>query len=643
MLKPAMLDWEMLRPGYTIPYKERMWDVVGREWPRGRLENRVALSDDSPLPSHFMLQMVGLKEKDQITKIRVSRSETDYQDSRNVISGVTYKGHDWQIAEVEWPFEGTAFTVGAPELAKVPGEIERAPDIVSYSLRSSSPNRGDEVLVRCSGDCIFTKIDDDVVATKCHGWENFTLPQGKILKRMLDHERSWTNKTIRVPENKTENITLEISEVFNISVPNSEITCPISRKKYVNETINITVFKDVSSNISHPEWVYDVKTGGAIERNFKRIKQIKNERMCPLGYNMTKSNGLKFCASGEQICSVGDALGGGGWATEKEGIQKCRHIFQVNCNGWKTKWAPGEVLSVDKIEGVPRYKISLLDSGKIGTGLYSEDLRISISVTRILVPQDGELFPESQISCPFCKAGKWTGKYGVGQKECVYCPLGWVGSVKSDPDRLLHNMYGTCDPCPANEISTVLGGDVCMPCEDKSWTRNLVGQTSCSPCLQGEIFPDTAIKNCEMCSRMNINVSNDRGAYSFVAGGKVCHDCAPGTFCHGGAQMSTEWGWWVSNGRNIDRDKVKLRMEREVKNGSVPLNGICLDKYSILQANNISTGLKRARALTEQIAESPSETLFRPFAAANRFVFSKASCSFLRFSDKSLCISSLYS
>jgi hypothetical protein len=188
--------------------------------------------------------------------------------------------------------------------------------------------------------------------------------------------------------------------------------------------------------------------------------------------------------------------------------------------------------------------------------------------------------------CGKCSKGRWTGYFGSGRSECRSCPLGWKGVDKKDDDRIEpHREYASCDACSVNQVSNVLEGVSCEPCVKSSWTSRMIGQTSCTACVQGEIFytsdeqierlkvePTPSLRDCVNCPGVDEDIAGDRGTYSFVAGGSSCRECAPGRVCHGGAVMSTEWGWWVSNGAAAHRKKVQDRMIDEATKGRYPIN-----------------------------------------------------------------------
>ena len=198
--------------------------------------------------------------------------------------------------------------------------------------------------------------------------------------------------------------------------------------------------------------------------------------------------------------------------------------------------------------------------------------------------------------CRKCSKGRWTGYLGSGRSECRSCPLGWKGVDKKNDDRIEdHREYASCDACPINQINDVLEGTQCVKCVASSWTRRQVGQTSCTACVQGEIFytekdqierlkvePAPSLRDCVSCPGVDRDIAGDRGTYSFVAGGTACRECAPGRVCHGGAVMSTEWGWWVAGGVTDHRDKVKASVMDEAINRRYPINKAhCEAEYNV--------------------------------------------------------------
>ena len=56
--------------------------------------------------------------------------------------------------------------------------------------------------------------------------------------------------------------------------------------------------------------------------------------------------------------------------------------------------------------------------------------------------------------------------------------------------------------------------------------------------------------------------------------------------------MSTEWGWWTSDGRTNDRAKVRKHIQRSVdEDGKRPLNEICIEEHDIRINSSVNEGL----------------------------------------------------
>ena len=160
--------------------------------------------------------------------------------------------------------------------------------------------------------------------------------------------------------------------------------------------------------------------------------------------------------------------------------------------------------------------------------------------------------PADGTECEVCEMGAWAGEM-TGADTCEQCPSGWIGEQNMDPDRPEGmQTFSECNTCPPNSITDAPGSVKCRTCPDKSWTKLANGQIECTACMRGEIFPSegNSDRNCDTCPGFDKTAIGDRGTYSFVAGGDKCHECAPGTICHGGDEMSSEWGWWTARGRH---------------------------------------------------------------------------------------------
>ena len=198
--------------------------------------------------------------------------------------------------------------------------------------------------------------------------------------------------------------------------------------------------------------------------------------------------------------------------------------------------------------------------------------------------------PIDARACKICPVGKWTGSVlrtsdsvnyaeyadrprwiaansppvgdpGAGGHACNLCDRGKYGSHTSRARPLLHQVFADCTRCPENEVTEYEGArGGCDACPDKSWTLDLDGQELCTPCVQGEVFPDDENQDCEKCRGIDMALFNDRGEYSFVSGNTSCHQCAPGKICRGGVEMHDEWGWFTSHGLDAHKAKLKQRM-----------------------------------------------------------------------------------
>ena len=185
--------------------------------------------------------------------------------------------------------------------------------------------------------------------------------------------------------------------------------------------------------------------------------------------------------------------------------------------------------------------------------------------------------PDDATVCDICKAGKWTF-FAKASHNCTTCPPGRMGSIEVSSDRETHPYYAVCHTCPPNYFSNSSGAHQCTQCAPKTWTLSQPGATKCLPCIQGQIFPNSSKKNCETCAGIDPMSFGDRGTYSFVKGGRRCHDCAPGRICHGGATMKTEWGWYLSSGLNVHKEMVRAHVKRQ--QGGSPLNELECSTYT---------------------------------------------------------------
>ena len=203
-------------------------------------------------------------------------------------------------------------------------------------------------------------------------------------------------------------------------------------------------------------------------------------------------------------------------------------------------------------------------------------------------------------TCEICTLGEWTrGLHGDGRPStekntaldtlplpvhltstgwdtCQKCPTGRFGIRKksSQIKFIMHQLIGDCSLCGPNFFSNSPGSTKCKKCPARSWTAFERGSETCTMCKQGEIYSNIShTLDCVSCRGVDPGVIGDRGMYSLVAGGDKCFQCPPGRRCDGGNQMSTEWGWWVSSGREMDKDTIRRRnTEQFKKNKAIPLN-----------------------------------------------------------------------
>jgi predicted outer membrane repeat protein len=326
---------------------------------------------------------------------------------------------------------------------------------------------------------------------------------------------------------------------------------------------------------------------------------------CPRGYLMPDKNATvcQRCAAGFYQIKLGQTActkceigrfsepdpdvakfvrkeGGGGWLTNPTSAQDGANKINQNNYFWD------EVLPAAGSGALP------LQPGELRRkkGTHRGPIGDPVEVLDVYLLSDRP--PKDPTSCAQCPPGKWTGLNGVPENEasthCDTCPTGWkyTSEVDVENSNTAHQSYSTCEKCPRNEITNQTGATQCMACPDNSWTKLVVGGSECTACVQGEVFTGSNDKNCDTCEAVNTEVIGDRGRYSFVAGGEQCHACAPGRWCHGGAEMSTEWGWWEADGLGDHEDQLRSIYKAEAEKGKRPLNSEqCSSLYSGLSAN----------------------------------------------------------
>merc|ERR1711871_1353524 len=155
------------------------------------------------------------------------------------------------------------------------------------------------------------------VQTSCHGWEHFELKEGRVVNKVLDTVRSWTNETLI--EYKWINDTSS-EGVHQSPCGNSDNDVRESRTLVENVT-NITDY--------HPVWTYDIKFSKPSRKSSTKYSN-NGSRICPKGFTVSIYNELKFCFGDDPYwiedrreigvnCSAGDAFPGMGWGTQEEG------------------------------------------------------------------------------------------------------------------------------------------------------------------------------------------------------------------------------------------------------------------------------------------------------------------------------------
>jgi hypothetical protein len=198
-------------------------------------------------------------------------------------------------------------------------------------------------------------------------------------------------------------------------------------------------------------------------------------------------------------------------------------------------------------------------------------------------------------SCNVCDRGQATNDQS-NATECTACPIGYMGLEVTDlerkpnwhptqvveetqleyPPKKIPNpnsKYATCAPCPKNEFSNKTGVKECQQCPPQTFTRNQTGQSFCEGCWRGEIFPP-GTRECIPCKGES---SLDRGFYSYVAGDlrASCHECPSGASCAGYDQLSVQWGWWQSKGKDQARELYgtpgKCKKENFKTNDGTPI------------------------------------------------------------------------
>ena len=98
--------------------------------------------------------------------------------------------------------------------------------------------------------------------------------------------------------------------------------------------------------------------------------------------------------------------------------------------------------------------------------------------------------------------------------KCASCPKGYnTGSLNSE----------SCKKCLTARYAAVEESSVCDSCVNRSWTRNLEGQSSCVPCLRGEVF---AGDRCVLCKEGKYSLLSGESFFGCVSDewGYLCDD-----------------------------------------------------------------------------------------------------------------------
>jgi hypothetical protein len=161
--------------------------------------------------------------------------------------------------------------------------------------------------------------------------------------------------------------------------------------------------------------------------------------------------------------------------------------------------------------------------------------------------------------CRTCTAGRYTNGLD-GWDHCIPCPAGEKGIILTDATRTVNKNYGSCRLCGFDTANPQLGKVQCDKCNISTWTAKRKGQTSCTPCIEGEIYPVSGSNTeCKICPGPDQGNVADKGTYSFIAGDTtrdVCNNCPGGAVCDGGNMLKTNWGWWRSVGLDKKRKKI---------------------------------------------------------------------------------------
>eukprot|EP00949_MAST-11_sp_MAST-11-sp1_P002720 g2720.t1 len=283
--------------------------------------------------------------------------------------------------------------------------------------------------------------------------------------------------------------------------------------------------------------------------------------------------------------------------------KQCRKGSERRCNEKGFTWdivADGRIPSLQNLrERIDGYEmVSRTDGSKF-------------TVTLLLTDPDVEnAYPEFPTMCQTCTPGKWTvdpkvvADGGIGRDSCFNCPAGKFGETLRHGDRTHHRKYAECVECPLNTYLSGEGHVECMTCPAGSWTRLSTQSTACIPCEMGETFTGILPRNCEKCPGIKNSSIGERGFYSFQRGSDACLECSPGKVCHGGSDVSTEWGWWTSSG--LDSDTALLRKKMS-KAGKLPENFELCDQ---LYSNDVDTAAEIA--LRGNASRDNSELLLAP-------------------------------